>query len=675
MAAKVLPNGKQQYFDTSTDPITPLSGGKVYTYAAGTAFATPKKTYNSSTVSVGTENANPVILNSRGEATIFWSGAYGVVIKDSNDVTIYSVDNISTEVEATDITYGGTTIAVLLLDNISHVVETISDLRAVDKTKYTHCKVTGYYANGDGGGGDYWYDSSDTTSSDNGGTIIVGTDGGRWKMLLSENRVSVLQFGAKPDQITDATTAFTNALACFGDEGGIVTVDGQFYVAAGSSMTIPYGYTLKGFNLGGKAGAIQLGAFGPDAVPSVIFTDELNIKVQGGARLEGCAVLEASLYTAGGTFPYPTVDASAPASYSGTGVLPDPNSQIVNNQIAGFTYGIGYVAGGSGTGYATLITGNSVDCINGIYLTSAYTSGLEIPKISGNQIYSFMWTGGNARNGYGIFFDANANISGTVIRENYVTNYTYGCINIADTQDIWIEDNYLIQATGVNPALKIDGLASTSMHTITGNYIYNTLDDCIEITQGCALITGNTIENTLYGVNLSSSNVGYTVIRANRYATISTAVTGDATALLKCMNGEPLNAHDPTVFTPLVAFAGSTASNTYSTNTGRYVVMDNLVVFSLHIVMSGRGGSASDAMTITSLPFTSANLAGSQGGGAVAYYANFTTLSSSITWKIAANASVIDLYQEGATSSTAILKSDTDNTSEVIIHGSYFISR
>jgi hypothetical protein len=560
----------------------------------------------------------------------------------------------------------------LLLDNISHVVETISDLRAVDKTKYTHCKVTGYYANGDGGGGDYWYDSSDTTTADNGGTVIVASDGGRWKMLLSENRVSVLQFGAKPDQITDAYSKFVNALACFGDEGGTVTVDGQFVIE--SQFSIPNGYTLKGGNLGGKAGAIQLSGVGPTGVPSVIFLGGgAEITVEGGARLEGCAVLEASLYTAGGTFPYPTVDASAPASYAGTGVQTEEYGEVVNNQIAGFNYGIGFVAGGGSVNPASVISGNAIDCINGIYTTEG-DLGNSIYQITGNYIYSFMWTGGNARNGYGIFMDASA-VGNITIRDNYITNYTYGCINLVDTENVRIEDNYLIQATGVYPALKIDGLASTSMHTITGNYIYNTLDDCIEMINGSALITGNTIENTLYGVNLSSSNVGYTVIRANRYATISTAVTGDATALLKCMNGEPLNAHDPTVFTPLVAFAGSTASNTYSTNTGRYVVMDNLVVFSLHIVMSGRGGAAGDALTITGLPFTSANLAGSQGGGGIAYYAGLSGLTLTPSWKIAANAAVIDIYNNGAAASATLKKSDTTDTAEFIIHGSYFISR
>lgn len=69
-----------------------LSGGLVYFYVAGTS--TPKDTYSESTGT--TANANPVVLDSRGEANIFLLAdeAYKVVVKDSDDVTIYTVDNV-----------------------------------------------------------------------------------------------------------------------------------------------------------------------------------------------------------------------------------------------------------------------------------------------------------------------------------------------------------------------------------------------------------------------------------------------------------------------------------------------------------------------------------------------------------------------------------------------------
>jgi hypothetical protein len=71
----------------------PLSGGKIYTYIAGTN--TPTSTFSDN---VGTPNANPVILNSSGEANIYLDDefAYKFLIKDSSDNLIDTQDNIST---------------------------------------------------------------------------------------------------------------------------------------------------------------------------------------------------------------------------------------------------------------------------------------------------------------------------------------------------------------------------------------------------------------------------------------------------------------------------------------------------------------------------------------------------------------------------------------------------
>lgn len=78
---------KFKEWDSNGDP---LSGGKVYTYESGTT--TPKTTYSDRALS--SANANPVILDSRGEAAIFCRGLFKIVVKDSNDVTIYTLDNL-----------------------------------------------------------------------------------------------------------------------------------------------------------------------------------------------------------------------------------------------------------------------------------------------------------------------------------------------------------------------------------------------------------------------------------------------------------------------------------------------------------------------------------------------------------------------------------------------------
>ena len=73
----------------------------------------------------------------------------------------------------------------------------ISEVRDLVKTKPSkYVAVAGYYSAGDGGGGLYYLDATDTTSPDNGGSIIVASDGGRWK-LNHTGILSVKQFGAR----------------------------------------------------------------------------------------------------------------------------------------------------------------------------------------------------------------------------------------------------------------------------------------------------------------------------------------------------------------------------------------------------------------------------------------------------------------------------------------------
>lgn len=90
MSIVLMPIPKQQFFGANGSP---LAGGKVYTYSAGTTTA--KATYTNSTGLVA--NANPVILDSAGRASIWLNGFYKVSVYDSSDVLQYTVDNVSGE--------------------------------------------------------------------------------------------------------------------------------------------------------------------------------------------------------------------------------------------------------------------------------------------------------------------------------------------------------------------------------------------------------------------------------------------------------------------------------------------------------------------------------------------------------------------------------------------------
>jgi hypothetical protein len=89
--ALVAPVPVSRYYDNNGNP---LAGGFVYTYSAGTV--TPANTYTDSTASQ--VNANPITLNSRGEANIWWAPGVGIklVVTDSNNNQISSTDQLYT---------------------------------------------------------------------------------------------------------------------------------------------------------------------------------------------------------------------------------------------------------------------------------------------------------------------------------------------------------------------------------------------------------------------------------------------------------------------------------------------------------------------------------------------------------------------------------------------------
>jgi hypothetical protein len=93
MAVNLSPvaGAAQQFFTNSG---TPLSGGLLYTYLAGTT--TPLATYT--TAAGTTANSNPIVLNSAGrldsEVWLTSTLTYKFVLKDSGGVTIATYDDI-----------------------------------------------------------------------------------------------------------------------------------------------------------------------------------------------------------------------------------------------------------------------------------------------------------------------------------------------------------------------------------------------------------------------------------------------------------------------------------------------------------------------------------------------------------------------------------------------------
>jgi hypothetical protein len=109
------PTPKLQFFDLNG---APLSGGKLYTYAAGTT--TPLASYTDFTGNIA--NTNPIILDSRGEANVWLEGAiYKFALYDSTNVLIWTVDNINGTTFATNFTGTGSQVAFSVVNGFTAI--------------------------------------------------------------------------------------------------------------------------------------------------------------------------------------------------------------------------------------------------------------------------------------------------------------------------------------------------------------------------------------------------------------------------------------------------------------------------------------------------------------------------------------------------------------------------
>lgn len=87
MSASLLPNGKQQFIDISGKP---LVAGLVYMYVPSTLIF--KNTWQDSSQS--SLNANPIVLDSRGQAVIYGAGSYRQIVKDNLGNLIWDEETV-----------------------------------------------------------------------------------------------------------------------------------------------------------------------------------------------------------------------------------------------------------------------------------------------------------------------------------------------------------------------------------------------------------------------------------------------------------------------------------------------------------------------------------------------------------------------------------------------------
>jgi hypothetical protein len=259
---------------------TPLSGGKLYTYEVGTT--TPKAAYSDPDFTVPL--TNPVILDANGEETIYFSGAYKMVLDRSDDTNEWTLDNYEISDPTTDMDYGidvGAAYAYEVngIDASSYSAGLTVKFRAgADNTGASTINVNGLgvknILNPDG--------SALAASQINAnGVYTIIYDGVAFQMQITN---SMPTQPADTNNTKIANTAFVQQEIL---NAGVTMVYTKETFTSSGTFTVPTGIdavwvTLLGGGGGGNGGASTLGG-GGGASGGAIYQQLVDVSGQGGS--------------------------------------------------------------------------------------------------------------------------------------------------------------------------------------------------------------------------------------------------------------------------------------------------------------------------------------------------------------------------------------------------------
>lgn len=166
-------------------------------------------------------------------------------------------------------------------------VATIAALKALTVASFTTgdlVRTLGYYTAGDAGGGLYRWDAASATADDGGAFIQPTSGSGRWR-LVHNGTITVLQYGAKGDGVTNDRTAIQAAITYGAANNQHIHIPG--FISSGteavylctSQVTIP---ANRGFKLTMHGGHWQFtSALGANAGLLINSTMMTELDLQG----------------------------------------------------------------------------------------------------------------------------------------------------------------------------------------------------------------------------------------------------------------------------------------------------------------------------------------------------------------------------------------------------------
>jgi hypothetical protein len=378
MAVNLSPvGGVAAQFFTNTGAV--LTGGKLYTYAAGTT--TPQATFTSGAGT--TAWTNPIVLDAAGRVSgsgEIWltdGASYKFVLKDSNDVLIATYDNI-TGINSNFINF--TAEQEIQTATANQTVFTLTTTQYQPNTNTLSVFVDGVNQYGPGAQYAYIETSSTvvtfvsglhvgasvkftTTQTLSGGAldssqVIYDPPFANSVVTTVENKlaqtVSVEDFGAVGNGVTNDTTAIQNAIDSLGAAGGIVLIPNGMKCVLDGNLTVKSNVSLVGPHT--IVGSPQNNTSAPygSLGGALLLDSSRTITLNGGASLQGLLI-----YRKGMTFP-----AANSSAFVGTAItIGQDDAAVFQCMILGFAQAIS-----TNGAQRPRIYDTNIDCLAGVLI-------------------------------------------------------------------------------------------------------------------------------------------------------------------------------------------------------------------------------------------------------------------------------------------------------------------
>ena len=357
----------------------------------------------------------------------------------------------------------------------------------------------------DGGGGLYLYDATDNTSTDNGGTVIVASDGSRWKLQFT-GFVSLKQFGAHGDGVTDDTTFVQNAINA--GVALVIPAGATVYCATSPVVSLPglrfYGPgTFKGqltiaMPVGTQPFVSILADVEIDGVTFANCTNPILCRRGRGIRVVNCSfntITGASVQVRPLAVDFDgdnhCVENLTVANNFFTFV--DYMVQIDTSQVASLLGASWWLGNGD-----TTITGNQCNVVNITHVTTDRVDGLVVTD---NTFLNF--GSGSASTIKRRCVEVTTRGAEVVIQNNQFFESGYEAVYLNYTFHYNISDNNFVQCGEVTPSSAIfcdfsplqDSLSTVNAcGVIADNTIFDTTNHAIQLqNQSEVVVTGNAI--------------------------------------------------------------------------------------------------------------------------------------------------------------------------------------